>query len=309
MVGTRYQNVALFVTLATLFGVAFVAIKAGLAVVPPLFFASLRFTVAAPLLLLFVAWYYDEWLPQNRGDLTGIAVGSVVLVAATNGLLFFGQQTVTPAAASVLFALNPILAPAFAFVLLDNRLDPVDVSGILLGLLGVVILVDPAENALTLGSTAGIVALFFGAASNALGTVLLQRVGPSLDSVPLTAWSMGVGSLLLVGLSVGVGESLSGIPVDSSLLFAVLFLGIPSTAVAYPIFFTLVRRIGPVRTNLMSYVVPVVAALVGWVVLSEPVTLSTVAGFVVIITGVVLLERGVIAEEVVSAYRTAAGRA
>jgi drug/metabolite transporter (DMT)-like permease len=308
MAATRYQNAALFVTLATLFGVAFVAIKAGLAVVPPVLFASLRFVVAAPLLLLFVAWRYDDWLPRNRGDLTGIAVGSLVLVAAANSLLFFGQQSVTPAAASVLFALNPILAPAFAFVLLDDRLDPVDISGILLGLLGVVILVDPSESALTLGSTVGIVALFFGAASNAFGTVLLQRVGPSMDSVPLTAWSMGVGAILLFGMGLGLGESLSGIPVDSSLLFAVLFLGIPSTAVAYPIFFTLVRRIGPVRTNLMSYVVPVVAALVGWVVLNEPVTLATVAGFVVIITGVVLLERGVIVEEVVSIYRTADGR-
>lgn len=308
MIVDRYRNVVLFLTLASLFGVAFVAIKAGLAVLPPIFYAALRFNVAAPILLGFVAWHFDSWLPQTRGDITGIAVGSIAIVAGTNALMFFGQQTVSPAAASVLFGLNPILAPAFAFVLLEERLDLVDITGILLGLVGVVILVQPSRATITAGSTFGMLVVFCGAATNALGTVSLQRVSPSIDSVPLTAWSMAFGSLLLHGVSRGLGESVTGVEITPALVFAVLFLGIPSTAVAYPIFFTLIRRIGPVRTNLMSYVVPIVAALVGWVVLGEPVTAATVLGFLVIIAGVMLLERGIIADEIVTIYQSGAER-
>jgi len=307
MAGLRYQNAALFLTLATLFGIAFVAIKAGLAALPPIFFSAVRFTVAGPLLLAYVARRHDRWMPRTATDLAGIVVGSTLIVALTNALNFFGQQTIPPATAAVLFSMNPILAPAFAFVVLDQRLGGIDMAGIVVGLGGVVILVQPSQTALAAGSTVGMLAVFAGAATNAFGTVLLQRVDNTLDTVPLTAWSMVCGAAILHVASVGLGGSLSGITVTPSLLCAVLFLGIPSTAVAYAIFFTLIRRIGPVRTNLMSYFVPIVAAITGWVLLGEPVTANTVLGFLVIIAGVALLERHIVADEARTIYRLAAG--
>lgn len=293
----RYRNAGLFVLLGVLFGSSFVAIKAGLDALPPVFFAALRFDIAAPILLVYAAWRYDAWRPRSRADLTALAVGAVTIVAANNGLLFLGQRTITPAAASVMYGLNPILSPAVAFLLLGQRLDARGAIGILLGLVGVVVIVQPSPETLTAGSTVGQLYVLGAAALIALGSVLMRRIDATMASIPLTAWAMALGAVLLHLWSLAIGESVAGTTPTTTLVLAVLVVSIPSTAAAYPIYFTLIRRIGPVRTNLVAYVVPVVAALTGWLLLDEPVTLATTAGFCVVVAGVCLLERHVVAAE------------
>lgn len=293
----RYRNAGLFLLLGGLFGGSFVAIKAGLDALPPVFFAALRFDVAAPILLTYAAWRHDGWIPRTRADVAGLVVGGVTIIAANNGLLCLGQRTITPAAASVMYGLNPILSPAFAFLLLGNRLDVRGVVGILLGLLGVIIIVQPSPETITSGSTVGQLYVLAAAAGIALGSVLMRRIDATIESIPLTAWAMAFGALLLHAWSLAAGESVAGATITPTVVLAVLAVAIPSTAAAYPIYFTLIRRIGPVRTNLVAYLVPIVAALTGWLLLDEPVTLATAAGFCVVVAGVALLERRIVAAE------------
>ncbi|WP_435066425.1 DMT family transporter [Haloplanus sp. C73] len=293
----RYRNAGLFVLLGALFGCSFAAIKAGLAALPPVFFAALRFDVAAPILLAYAAWRYESWLPRTRADVAGLVVGAVTIVAVNNGFLFLGQQTITPAAASVMYGLNPILSPIFAVFVLESRLDLRGVVGILLGLLGVVIIVQPTPETLTSSSTLGQLYVLAAAAAIALGSVLTRRIGSTIPSISLTAWAMALGAVILHGWSAAMGEHATTAALTPTVLLAILVVAIPSTAAAYPIYFTLIRRIGPVRTNLVAYVVPVFAALTGWLLLDESVTLATAVGFCVVVAGVALLERRVVAAE------------
>jgi drug/metabolite transporter (DMT)-like permease len=196
-----------------------------------------------------------------------------------------------------MYGLNPILSPAFAALLLGQRLDVRGIVGICLGLVGVVIIVQPSPETITAGSTIGQLYVLAAAAIIAIGSVLTRRLEATIESIPLTAWAMALGALLLHGWSLAIGESAAGTTTTSALVLAVLVVAIPSTAAAYPIYFTLLRRIGPVRTNLVAYVVPIVAAITGWLLLDEPVTLATAAGFVVVVAGVALLERRVVAAE------------
>ncbi|MFB6117468.1 DMT family transporter [Halosegnis sp.] len=294
---SRYRDASLFVLLSVLFGISFVAIKTGLATLPPLLFAAYRFDLAAILLVGYAALRHDTWRPQTRTDWLAIVVGAVALVALNNGLLFLGQQTTTPAAASVMYGLNPILAPVFAAALLGQRLAVRGYLGVLLGLVGVVVIVQPSPATLTSGSVIGQLLVLGAAASVAAGSVLLRRIDAPLASVPTTAWAMAGGAALLHAASLVVGEGIV-VPSSTPALVAVGSLAVPSTAAAYPIYFGLIKRIGPVRTNLVAYLVPVVAALTGWLLLAEPVTLATVAGFLIVLAGVALLERQVVAEEV-----------
>lgn len=292
----RYRNAGLFLTLAVLFGLSFIGIKTGLDALPPLFFAGLRFDIAAPLLLVFAVLRYDSWFPTTRRDFLAIAVGGVALIAANNGLLFLGQQSITPATASVMYALNPILAPVFAIGILGERLDVRDAAGVLIGLAGVVVIVQPTPETLTAGSTVAKLYVLGAAAGIAVGSVLLRRIEPPLPSLPMAAWSMVLGAVILHASSLAAGEAvvMSG---SRRVVFAVLLVAIPSTAFAYPVYYHLLGAIGPVRTNLVGYVVPIVAALLGLVVLQQPINLATVVGFFVVLAGVSLLERQILAEE------------
>jgi drug/metabolite transporter (DMT)-like permease len=171
------------------------------------------------------------------------------------------------------------------------------VLGILVGLVGVVVIVQPSPEALTAGSTVGQMLVLAAAASVALGSVVLQRVEPTLDSIPMTTWAMFGGALLLHASSLALGESPDGSVLTPTVIAAVGVVGVFSTAVGYPIFFALIRRIGSVRANLVAYSVPIFAAITGWVLFGVGVNPTTALGFVVVVAGVSLLERRVVAAE------------
>jgi drug/metabolite transporter (DMT)-like permease len=302
----RYRDTALFVLLAALFGGSFVAIKTGLRELPPVLFAGLRFDLAAVTLLGYIALTRPRstWLPRTRGDFMGIGMAALFLIALNNGLLFLGQGATTPAAASVMYGLNPILAPVFAWWLLGERLSWLGALGIGIALSGVILIVQPSPSTFTDASAIGQLLVLGAAAAVALGSVLLQRVGPQMDSTPLTAWAMAVGAVLLHAASLLVGEPPTAvIGIGPETIASILAVGIPSTAVAYAIYFGLIKRIGPVRANLVAYVVPIFAALMGWVLLGSGVSLWTFVGFLVVVAGFVLIERETIRMELRRLYR------
>ncbi|WP_328765657.1 DMT family transporter [Haloarcula rubra] len=296
--------------LAALFGGSFVAIKTGLRELPPLLFAGLRFDVAAVVLLTYIALTNDRstWVPKTRGDYLGIGAGAVFLVALNNGLLFLGQVTTTPAAASVMYGLNPILAPVFAWWLLGDRLSALGAVGIGVALCGVVIIVQPSPSTITDASAVGQLLVLGAAGAVALGSVLLQRLQPRMPSVSLTAWAMAGGAGILHTGSLLLGEPQPDLlTLDSVTVLSLLSVGIPSTAVAYAIYFGLIERVGPVRTNLVAYFVPVFAALSGWLLLDSPVSVWTGVGFLVVVAGFVLIERQVVGAELLRLHRRLRG--
>lgn len=117
---TDRGSLALFVATAVLFGTGFVGIEAGLAALPPVLFAALRFDVAALALVpVLVARRHDAaWRPSNRGDWHAVLVAAVFMFGLNGALLFVGQRATTASAAAVTYGLVPVLAPVFAARLL-----------------------------------------------------------------------------------------------------------------------------------------------------------------------------------------------
>ncbi|ESS06287.1 MAG: permeases of the drug/metabolite transporter (DMT) superfamily [uncultured archaeon A07HB70] len=305
----RYRDAALFGLLAVLFGGSFVGIKAGLRELPPVLFAALRFDVGAVALLAYVVFSRPRtrWRPQTRADVLGVGVAATFLVAANNAFLFAGQALTTPAAASVMYGLNPVLAPVFAWFVLGQRLSRVNAAGIAVALGGVLLVVQPSPSAFG-GGAVGQALVMIAAVSVAAGSVLLRRLDASMDDVALTAWAMAGGAVLLHGASLAAGESPARVAdVGATTVASVLAVGLPATAVAYAIYVGLVTRVGPVRTNLVSYAFPAFAAVSGWLVLGAPVSAGTVFGFVVVVAGFVLVEHETLRTELCRVRRRREG--
>ena len=287
---SRLRPVALFLALGLLWGLSFPAITVGLSALDPLLFAAIRYDVAAVVLLAYAALGIDRWRPRTRDDLSAVLAGGVFLVAG-NSLLFVGQQTTTSGVAAIIYSLIPILTTVFAFLLLaDERLTRTGLLGLGLGLLGVAIIARPDSGNLLAAGVVGKLLVLAAAVSVALGSVLVRRVSPLLDDAGLTAWAMLVGALLLHAGSLAAGES-PPVALSTAAVVAVVYLGTLATAVAYLIYFHLLGKYGPLRSNLVSYVVPVVATVAGAVLLGEPITPLTLLGFGVIFLGFVLVQR------------------
>ena len=276
------------------------AARAAVVDVPPLWLAALRFDVAGVLLLAVAVLTAGRWRPIGRAEWSVVAIGGTLFVAVHHALLFAGQQYVTSAVAGVVISLDPILAAGFARVLLpDEGLSPVGGLGLLLGLCGVAVVANPDPASLTGPETVGVALVLCSAAAFALGAVLTRRYRTELPVASLQAWMMLVGAVLLhLTLAVAPVGGVGTITWSEGALAGLVYLTVVASGLGYLLYFELLDRVGPVEVNLVAYVVPLFAALGGWVFLGEQVTLSTVAGFVLIAAGFGLLKRSALREEV-----------
>ncbi|WP_049906343.1 DMT family transporter [Halorubrum tebenquichense] len=281
----------LFLVSALLFGGTFVAAKAGLAHLPPLFFVAVRFDIGAVVLAAFAATRLSraELRPRTRGDVIGIVATGVIVIGLTNALLFVGQQYVTSGVAAVVFSLNPILTPVFAaFLLSEDGLSARGYAGMALGLFGVALVADPDPAAL-LGGGPGVPLLSAAAVASALGAVLIRRADATLSSTARTVWGVPLAAVLSHALSLGVGESVPGLSLPPVALAALLYVGVFSGAIAYIAYFALIDEVDATRANLLFYFVPVVSAVGGWALLGETLSAQSLAGFGVIFVGFLLV--------------------
>jgi drug/metabolite transporter (DMT)-like permease len=307
VIPTTYRNLLLFLVLAAAWGSAFMAINLGLEYFPPVTFAALRYVIAAVLMLGYAFWVADEPVPQTRGEWLLVGIGGLFLIAGYHSFLFVGEtdEAVTSAIAAVIVSLSPVLTTGFARLLLPSeRLKPLGILGLLLGFAGVIVLVNPDPGNLA-GDGAGAKLLVFAAsACFAFGSVLLRRSEAELEIETLEAWAMLAGSLLMFAIGLGLGESVSAIEWTTEAIAALGYLAVVASAIGFLIYFDLLDRLGPIEINLVSYVAPAFAAIAGWFVLAEGLSVTTVAGFVLIFGGFVLIKRRAIRDELRSRRTT-----
>lgn len=293
------RSLVLFVVLAVAWGTAFVAIKAGLEVFPPVLFAAIRYDVAAAVMVGYAAWTSDYWLPRTRADWLTLVVEGVLLVGLYNAFLFVGQQGVTSGVAAILVGTVPLLSTVFSRLFLPGeRLTPPGLAGVFVGLVGVALVARPARSLPGSGSVVPSAFILLSAVTVALGSVVVQRLDAGISSVGMVAWANVIGAALLHAISAGLpGESLSGAEFSTIGVAAVLYLAVVSSAVGYVVYFDLLARLGAVQINFVTYAVPVVATITGWLLLDERLGLLDALGFLVIFAGFLLLKRDAVRAE------------
>lgn len=290
-VDPRHRDAGLFVVAATLTGGMYVANKAGLPYLPPVFFASLRFLMAAVLLLPYLAFRAEPLRPRTRVDVLAILASGGLIVAAANVFLFVGQQYTTSATAAILISLSPILTVGLAAAFLPSEhLTRCRVSGVVLGFIGVGIVAHPAPSTLLSTTFLGNGLIVLAALALAIGGVVLRSLDRSLSALAIAGWATLVGGLVMFALSLGRGEPILTVSWTPVALLAVVYNGVIATPLGYVAYFTLLDTVGPVRVNLLTYVSPLVTAFAGWILLGEQLALPVIVGFTIISMGFVLVE-------------------
>ena len=296
----RFRNGALFVALTLAWGSAFTAIKAGLDFFPPVLFAAVRYDLAAVLMLAYAVLTIERWRPRTRDEWLVVGIDGFLLIAVYHAFLFVGEQGTTSGVAAIVVSLSPILTTVFARGFLPNeRLTALGVVGLLAGFVGVGILSNPDPGNLLGARTVSLLFVFVAAAAFALGSVLTQRVGSDLPARTMEAWAMVTGAVMLHVGSLAIGESLSEVQVTPTGVGALVFLSVVSSAIGFLIYFDLLKRLGSIEINLVSYAVPVVATTTGFVFLGETPTAATALGFAFVFVGFGLVKWRAIRREFV----------
>ena len=288
-----YRDVVLFSILALCWGSSFVAIEIGLEHVPPLLFAGLRYALAGAIIFGYAAVVTDRVRPADRGEWLAVLVAGGFVIALYHGLLYIGELYVPGAIAATVVSTAPILTVAFAGVLLpEERLGPLGIVGFVLGLIGVLFVVQPSPTALDGDVIVGAAFVFASAVAFALGGVLVRPIESNLPLEALQAWAMLIGAGVLLGGAVLRGESVAAIELTTTAVLSYVYLTFVSGVFAFLLYFELLERAGATQVNLVGYAEPAVAIVVSWFLFGTVVDSLTIVGLLTILAGFCLIKRG-----------------
>ena len=279
------------ITLYIVWGTTYLGIRVAIETIPPFVMVGSRFALAG-LLLVTITALRERRLPRpSRRELIDAALVGAGLVAIGNGLVGFGEQTIPTGVAALLIALMPAWAAALGRILFGDRLPPLAVLGIVIGLVGIAILSWPVGGQVAL-EPVGLLALLLAPIGWSLGSLYATKRA-RLPPQPLlaTGYQMIGGAIVAMVLATITGElgDLSPAAISDRSLLAMLYLTIVGSLIGYTTYGWLLRVAPISRVTTYAYVNPIVAVALGALVLSEPITPRTVIASVVIVVAVVLI--------------------
>ncbi|MGQ5177596.1 DMT family transporter [Bacillus halotolerans] len=280
---SKTRTALLLAFLVIMWGVNWPLSKAALAYSPPLLFAGIR-TLIGGLLLVIVA------LPRIH-KLRFKETWPIYLVSALlNITLFYGLQTIglnyLPAGLfSAIVFFQPVLMGVFSWMWLGESMFTLKVIGLVLGFAGVAVI-----SAAGFGghiSVIGVLLALGSALSWALGTVFMKRTGSRVDSIWMVALQLTIGSVFLL-VSGFWTESFSAIQWTVSFVVSLLFISVFVIALGWLVFFTLVGS-GEASIASYTFLIPLISIVASSIFLHEPLTVSLLAGLVLIVTSICLV--------------------
>jgi drug/metabolite transporter (DMT)-like permease len=281
----------LFILLGFFWGSSYLFIKIGVdSGLPPFMLITLRLLIGFMLLATVVA-VARESLPRDPRIYGHLIVMGAVNIAIPFSLITWaeGPLTVDSALAAILTAPVPLFVIVIAAVFLrDERITVNRLAGLAAGFVGVAILVGFDPAAVAAGDLAGEIALIGATLSYACGAVYARRNIRGLRPM-IPALLQVFFALVMVAILMLVFERPFEVAIKPEALFAVIWLGLLGSGLAYLVFFRLLGRWGATRTSMVAYLLPVVGIVLGALVLSEPIDARLLIGTALVIGGVALV--------------------
>jgi drug/metabolite transporter (DMT)-like permease len=275
--------------LAILWGSGFLFIKIALEGINPIQIVLGRLVAAAVVMAAVVA-YRKEHLPRCLVPWAHLAVMAVVTNIAPYFLFAWGEQHITSSLAGVLNATTPLFTLLLAVSTQTERLTAPRVAGLTLGFLGVVILAAPWHDDALSSSLLGIGAALLASACYAASYVYARRFlsGGALSPLVLSSSQMIAGAVLLTLLAPAIARE--PVTLTTDVVASVVVLGVLGTGIAYVLNYRLISDEGATAASTVTYLLPIVAVVLGVVVLSEHLSWNLAVGAVIILVGVAVSE-------------------
>jgi drug/metabolite transporter (DMT)-like permease len=281
--------------LYVVWGSTYLGIRIAVETIPPFLLAGTRFGLAGLVLLAIALLRRRGRIPlPTRRELRDMTIIGAALTVGGMGLVSFGEQTVPSGITALLIAMMPLWVAVLGRTFFGERLPLVAVAGVALGLVGVAILVGPSLTASGSESfnSAGIAALLLSPISWACGSLYSShRARLPKDPLVATGGQMLAGAAILVVIATARGEyagfRLESVSPESFAAFA--YLTLVGSLIAFTAYVWLLKVAPLPLIATYAYVNPIVAVVLGAIVLQEPITARTIVAGAVIIFAVALI--------------------
>jgi drug/metabolite transporter (DMT)-like permease len=271
------KNWILLILLGAVWGSAFMFIKISADDFGPILLVNLRLLLAGALFLPFLL--QKKYLAYFKSHFPGIFILAIFSNAFPFTMFSYASLGATSNMLGILNGTTAFMTMVVAYFWLKESITPKQIFGIILGFLGILVLVNPANGSATLGASGF---AMVGAVSYSFSGVYIQKYQLKANKFVLIGWAMLFGGLLLTPLSF---FNLPDQMPDNNAIAALLWLGIVSTGIAYLGYIRLIEQIGAVRTSTVTYLLPVFSIIWGSIFLQEKITWIIFGGFIFVMIG------------------------
>lgn len=278
-----------YLTVCVVWGSTYLAIKIGVSDISPLFFTSLRFSIAGTLMLLF-ALIKGFPFPKVAREYVQLGIVGILLLFGGTGFVGLASRYISSGSSSLIVASSPLIM-AVLQILLYPAAQSKDWRiwlGLLIGFGGVGLLIFSGGGDMSLDPR-GVALVLIAVTLWSLGTLYSRSIRPKSHVVVQIGLQMCLAGAAIMGVSFAAGESHS-LQVSSASLLALAYLVFFGSIMAYSAFMYIIQYWPIARVSTYAYVNPVIAVLLGWLILGEPVTPGIVLSMAVILSGVILVQ-------------------
>jgi putative membrane protein PagO len=275
-----------YASMCTIWGSTWIMIKVGLQGAPPMTAVAVRFIIAA-LLAFFILAVRKVRIPRTRNFLILCVFLSAFHLALPYALVYWGAQHISSGLTAVLYSTMPIHVALLARLVIGDPLTARKLAGTLVGFAGVWVIFSDSVSFGGDKVLQGMVACLVSAFLASLSTVVIKKYAARYDPFVILAIPFAGAALLLSAYAAAV-ESSNPLDFNALTWFTIVYLAALGSLAAFGLYFWIIKRIDVTVLSYQTFIIPVLAMMIGWIFLRETVTIRVAAGAALIIVGIAL---------------------
>ncbi|MDP2807162.1 MAG: EamA family transporter [bacterium] len=250
-----------------------------------------RFLLAGAVFAGLLLWRKKFILPAKEDRKTFLLL-AFLAVPLNQGLFLYGMKYTFAAHGALMYATTPIMVLLLSSLFLGERPTVIKITGIALGFIGIILVLFDSGIHLSAKTIKGDLLLIVAVITWAVYTIISKTLLKKYPPLVVTGYALGLGALMFVpfGLPAVIRQDYGQITRNG--ILSLLYLALMTSVLGYLVWSWGLSKLEATKVSVFSNLQPIVAALLGWAFLSEPITLRFAIGAAVVIAGVFLTEKG-----------------
>jgi drug/metabolite transporter (DMT)-like permease len=289
------KNVLAYLALAAvciIWGTTYLGLRIGVTQFPPFLFSIIRFLTAGPILILLVLLSGTSQWPDKK-VLFNQAVSGLFMVTLGISIVGWAEMYISSGVAAIICSMMPIWTVLInVFVTKDEQPNWLIILGLVTGLTGIVLIFGEHLSEFSNSNyTAGILLTFIANLSWAIGSIWIKKKNTNSNPFLNAGLQMLFGGIFLIPFTLLL-DDYSRINWNSSVVYSLAYMSLVGSVAAYACYSYAIKKLPMTLVSLYAYINPIVAVLLGWLVLDEKLNGRIALAIVVTIAGIYIVNKG-----------------
>ncbi|NLT50996.1 MAG: EamA family transporter [Ignavibacteria bacterium] len=276
-----------YILICFAWGSTWLMIRIGLENMTPFLSAGVRFVVASIIVFLIMKVKKIN-LQKDLFSLKIYVMLALFSFVIPFGLVYWAEQFIPSGLASILFGIYPFVVIILSYIFIKEKsTDLYQILGAVLGFIGLVIIFSDDLSFSYSNMMLGMTAVVLSAAMQGFIAVYLKKNAKKLNPLSMNLVPLFLAGILLIIFSVLFEDYLSN-KFTLSAISSILYLAVLGTVMAFTTYYWLLKRINVVILSLSAFITPIIAVLLGWIILKEKLSVVQINGSAIVLAGILI---------------------